>query len=245
LRHHRQSETRCPYFFFTAAYRRPKEINWLTGLTPLVPAIVTGFLGYSLLDDLICRVGLKIGYAILLSALVIGPSPAFIALGGMAPSAEMIPRLYSLHIFLVPSLISVLPALHLGIDWRQFHTNYLGPRRTDRCIVGVRLWPSYAAKSVGPYFLVFAVVSTLGGLVQIDPIWIYGPFNPTSALPGAQPDWCLGWVEGAMRLFPGVNIRAGSLRVPKVFFSRGLVSHTAISHPVRLPLSGTPVLLRK
>jgi ubiquinol-cytochrome c reductase cytochrome b subunit len=59
----------------------------------------------------------------------------------------------------------------------------------------------------------------LGGLVQIDPIWTYGPFNPTAVMPGAQPDWYLGWIEGAMRLFPGVNLTFGHwLIVPEVFF---------------------------
>jgi ubiquinol-cytochrome c reductase cytochrome b subunit len=112
----------------------------------------------------------------------------------------------------------VLIAVHLGIIWRQMHTNYPGPMRTEKLIVGSRLWPSYTAKSLGLFLLVFAAIAALGGLVQIDPIWIYGPFDPVAAVPGAQPDWYLGWVEGAMRLFPGVNLRIGGWLVPEVFF---------------------------
>lgn len=205
--------------FFTAAYRRPREINWMIGLTLLVFALVNGFLGYSILDDLLSGIGLRIGYAILLSVPVIGPWITFLFLGGTVPSSTTIPRLYSLHIFLVPALIAALLALHLGIIWRQLHTNYPGPGRTDETIVGSRLWPSYAAKSVGLFLLVFALIAMLGGLVQIDPIWIYGPYNPASVIPGAQPDWYLGWVEGAMRLFPGVHVHFGRLvLIPAVFF---------------------------
>lgn len=205
--------------FFTAAYRRPREINWMIGLTLLLLALVNGFLGYSLLDDLLSGIGLRIGYAILLSVPVIGPWLTFLFMGGTVPSPTTIPRLYSLHIFAVPALIAVLLALHLGIIWRQLHTNYPGPRRTDASIVGSRLWPSYAAKSVGLFSLVFALIALLGGMVQIDPVWIYGPYNPVAVIPGAQPDWYLGWVEGALRLFPGVNLHVGQyLLIPAVFF---------------------------
>jgi quinol---cytochrome-c reductase cytochrome b subunit len=214
--------------FFTAAYRRPREINWMIGLSLLALALVNGFLGYSLLDDLLSGIGLRIGYAILLSVPVIGPWITFLFMGGTVPVATTIPRLYSLHIFLVPALITLLLALHLALIWRQLHTNYPGPRRTDASIVGSRLWPSYAAKSVGLFLLVFAVAAMLGGLVQIDPIWIYGPYNPVAVMPGAQPDWYLGWVEGALRLFPGVSLHVGRyLLIPGVFFP-GLLLPTLI-----------------
>jgi ubiquinol-cytochrome c reductase cytochrome b subunit len=204
--------------FFTAAYRRPREINWMIGLTMLILALVNGFFGYSLLGDLLSGAGLRIAYAILLSVPVIGPWLAFLLLGGTVPVEATTPHMYALHIFLVPVAIAVLLALHMAIIWRQMHTNYPGPRRSNRTIVGSRLWPSYAAKSVGLFFLVFAGIAALGGLVQIDPVWIYGPYNPVAIVPGAQPDWYLGWVEGAMRLFPGVNVRLGGYLIPEVFF---------------------------
>jgi len=175
-------------------------------------------LGYSVADDLLSGTGVRIAYAVLLSVPVVGPWLAFICLGGVVPVAATIPRMYSLHIFLIPAIISALLGLHLAIIWRQLHTNYPGPRRSDKVIVGSRLWPSYAAKSVGLFFLVFGVVAALGGLVQINPVWIYGPFDPSATMPGAQPDWYLGWVEGAMRLFPGINLHLGRWLIPEVFF---------------------------
>ena len=204
--------------FLTAAYRKPRELNWLIGLTLLVLALVNGFLGYSMLDDLLSGTGLRIGYSLLLSVPVIGPWLAFLFMGGTIPNPVILPRMFALHIFLVPGLISALLGLHLFMIWRQLHTNYPGPKRTNRTIVGSRLWPTYAAKSVGLLLLVFGAIAALGGLVQIDPVWIYGPYDPSSTMAGAQPDWYLGWVEGAIRLFPGVNLRLGHWLIPEPFF---------------------------
>ena len=204
--------------FLTAAYRKPREMNWLVGLTLLLLALVNGFLGYSMLDDLLSGTGLRVGYAILISVPVIGPWLAFLFMGGTIPNPSAIPRMYAVHIFLVPAMISALLALHLFMIWRQLHTNFPGPKRTNQTIVGSRLWPSYAAKSIGLLLLVFGVIAGLGGLFQIDPVWTYGPYDPSSIMAGAQPDWYFGWIEGAMRLFPGVNLHLGHWLIPELFF---------------------------
>lgn len=204
--------------FFTAAYRRPREINWVIGLTLLLLAMFNGYFGYSLPGDLLSGAGLRIAYAVLLSIPLAGPWLTSICFGGIVPTDATVPRMYSVHIFLIPALIALLLAIHLAIIWRQLHTNYPGPRRTDSSIVGSRLWPTYTAKSLGLFFLVFAFLGALGGLVQINPVWIYGPYNTSAILPGAQPDWYLGWVEGALRLSPGVHIRIGNFLVPELFF---------------------------
>jgi len=204
--------------FFTGAYRRPRELNWLIGVTLFILAMVTGFFGYSVPDDLLSGTGLRIGYSIALSIPLIGPWLAFLVFGGRVPTDVMIPRLYGLHIFVLPTIIAALLALHLGIVWRQLHTNYPGPGRSNQTIVGSRLWPTYTAKAIGLFFLVFAVLAALGGLMQINPIWIYGPYDPAASLSGAQPDWYLGWEEGALRLFPPLNLRILGNLVPEVFF---------------------------
>lgn len=204
--------------YFTAAYRKPRELNWLIGLTLLVMSLVNGFLGYSICDDLLSGAGLRIGYAIVLSVPVIGPWLAYLFFGGRIPAAATIPRLYALHIYFVPAVIAVLIALHLLLIWRQMHTNLPGKGRSDDLIVGSRLWPSYTLKSLGLFLVIFSIAAALGAYVQIDPVWIYGPYKPDAILPGAQPDWYLGWVEGAMRLFPGVNLHLGRYLVPEVFF---------------------------
>ncbi len=204
--------------FLTAAYRKPREMNWLIGLTLLVLALVNGFFGYSMLDDLLSGTGLRIGYAILISIPLVGPWLAFLFMGGTVPNPATLPRMFALHIFLVPGLITALLGLHLFMIWRQLHTNYPGPKRTNRTIVGSRLWPAYTGKSIGLLLLVFGVIAGLGAFFQIDPVWTYGPYDPASTMAGAQPDWYLGWVEGALRLFPGVNLRLGHWLIPEIFF---------------------------
>lgn len=205
--------------FFTGAFRRPRELNWIVGLTLLLFALANGYFGYSICGDLLSGAGLRICYAILMSIPVIGKWLAFLFLGSTYPASVTVPRLYSLHIFVVPAIIAILISLHLTMVWRQLHTNLPGPHRTNQTIVGSRLWPSYAAKSLGLFFLLFGVVAMLGALVQIDPIWVYGPYDPVAITPGAQPDWYLGWIEGAMRIFPGVNVRFGPHGlIPEIFF---------------------------
>lgn len=204
--------------YITAAYRKPRELNWLIGMTLLALALANGFFGYSLGDDMLSGAGLRIGYAILLSIPVIGPWLSFLVFGGTVPNDATIPRMYEWHIFLIPALIAVLVGLHVALIWRQMHTNYPGKGRSDKLIVGSRLWPSYTIKSIALFLAIFALVAGLGAWVQIDPIWVYGPYKPVGILPGAQPDWYLGWVEGAMRLFPGVNLRFGDELIPELFF---------------------------
>jgi ubiquinol-cytochrome c reductase cytochrome b subunit len=204
--------------FFTGAFRRPREINWMIGVTLLILAIFNGFTGYSLPDDLLSGTGLRIAYSIALSVPIIGPWIAFLIFGGEFPADEVIGRMFVTHIMIVPGLIIALLGAHLAIVWRQKHTDFPGPGRRETNVVGSKLWPTYTAKSVGLLFAVFAVSLALGGLVQINPIWLYGPFDPAHVPSPAQPDWWLGWVEGALRLWPSWEFRAFGVEIPNPFY---------------------------
>jgi ubiquinol-cytochrome c reductase cytochrome b subunit len=204
--------------FFTGAFRRPREINWIIGLTLLILAIFNGFTGYSLPDDLLSGTGLRIAYSIALSVPLIGTWMAFLIFGGEFPSDQIIGRLLVTHIMIVPAVLAVLITAHLAIIWRQKHTDFPGAARTESNVVGSKLWPTYMAKSLALFFGVFAVCAALGGLVQINPVWLYGPFNPEQVSSPAQPDWYLGWVEGALRLFPPWEARAFGFELPNPFF---------------------------
>ncbi len=209
--------------FFTGAFRRPREINWIVGLTLLVLALFNGFTGYSLPDDLLSGTGLRIAYSIALSIPVIGTWMAFLIFGGEFPAHEIIPRLFVTHILIVPGAIAALIAVHLALIWRQKHSDFAARGRRESNVVGPRLWPTYAAYSTGLFFAVFAVSVTMGGLVQINPVWLYGPFRPADVSSPAQPDWFLGWVEGAMRIFPPWEARALGYEIPNPFYPGVLV----------------------
>jgi ubiquinol-cytochrome c reductase cytochrome b subunit len=204
--------------FFTGAFRRPREINWIIGVTLLLLAFFNGFTGYSLPDDLLSGTGLRIAYSIALAVPVIGTWLAFLVFGGEFPAEDTIPRLFVTHIMIVPGLLIGLITVHLAILWRQKHTDFPGPGRRESNVVGSKLWPTYAAKSLGLFFAVFAVTVAMGGLVQINPVWLYGPFRVASVPSPAQPDWWLGWVEGAARIFPPWELRAFGYELPNAFF---------------------------
>jgi ubiquinol-cytochrome c reductase cytochrome b subunit len=207
--------------FFTGAFRRPRELNWIVGVTLLVLAIGNGFFGYSLLDDLLSGTGVRVAYSIALSVPAAGTWLAFLFFGGEFPNTEFITRFYILHVLIVPALIVGLLSVHLAMVWRQKHTQFRGAGRGEDNIVGSRLWPQYAAKSAALFLLVAAMLALLGGLAQINPVWLYGPYKATqaaAATSGSQPDWYMGWVDGALRIMPGWEVRAFGHTIANPFF---------------------------
>ncbi len=204
--------------FFTGAYRRPRRINWLIGLTLLLTSALNGLLGYSLPDDLLSGTGLRIAYSITESIPFLGPYLASLMFGGQFPSTGLIARIYPVHIFVLPAAIASLLGLHLGILWLQRHSEYAGPGRDDRTIAGTPLVPAYALRTGGYFFLCAGVLTALGAFAQVNPVWLYGPYQAWNSTTAAQPDWYMGWLEGAVRLFPAWNIRLGWFLLPGVFW---------------------------
>ncbi len=208
--------------FFTGAFRKPRELNWVIGTTLLILAIVNGFIGYSLPDDLISGTGIRIAFSILLSIPVIGSYLALFIFGSNFPGTSIIPRFYILHVLILPAAIAALIGAHLAIMWHQKHTQYPGPGRTERNVVGIAFWPAYALQAGGFFFITAAVLAALGGLVQINPIWLYGPYVPYKVSYAVQPDWYMGWLDGALRLMPSWEAvfgpTIGGHMIPNVFF---------------------------
>ena len=100
--------------FFTGAFRRPREINWLIGVRLLLMALAAGITGYSLPDDLLSGTGLRIVYSVVLSIPFMGPWLAYLVFGGDFPTDELIGRLYVFHIMLLPLLMIGTITVHLG-----------------------------------------------------------------------------------------------------------------------------------
>jgi ubiquinol-cytochrome c reductase cytochrome b subunit len=193
--------------FFTGGFRKPRELNWILGVGLLTLGLVEGFAGYSLPDDLLSGTGLRIAYSIALSIPVIGTWAAFLVFGGEYPGGHIIERLYPIHILLVPGIILALLSFHLGLVWYQKHTQFASPGRTEDNVVGSRFFPAMMTKMAGFNMLVFAVIALLGGLAQINPIWLYGPYDPSQVSAGSQPDWYIGFLDGSTRLMPNWELR--------------------------------------
>jgi ubiquinol-cytochrome c reductase cytochrome b subunit len=188
--------------FFTGAFRKPREINWLVGFMLFVLGMAAGFTGYSLPDDLLSGNGLRIIDGMIKGIPVVGTAISSGLFGGEFPGTEIIARLYGLHILLVPALIVIFIAIHLFMVIIHKHTHYSGPGRTDENVVGYPLMPVYVAKAGGFFFIVFGVVMFISATFTINPIWNYGPYDPSPVSAGTQPDWYIGWLDGALRLAP-------------------------------------------
>ncbi|KAA2253026.1 cytochrome bc complex cytochrome b subunit [Solihabitans fulvus] len=221
--------------FFTGAFRRPREINWVIGILLFILGMFEGFTGYSLPDDLLSGTGLRIMSAIILSVPVIGTWTHWAIFGGEFPGTEIIPRFYTVHILLLPGIILGLVAVHLGLVWYQKHTQFPGVGRKENNVVGVRIMPVFAAKGGGFFAVCVAVIAIMGGIFQINPIWNFGPYNPAQVSAGSQPDWYMGWTDGLARLWPAWEMYLGNYTIPAIFFGAalpmGVILMTAMFYP--------------
>jgi ubiquinol-cytochrome c reductase cytochrome b subunit len=206
--------------FFTGAFRKPRDLTYFIGLAMLVTALLEGYLGYSLVDDLLSGMGLAIGYSVLMSVPFVGANLAALVWGGPFPgSSSFESRMYIVHVFVLPVLIGTLIAVHLALVAARHHTQFRGRRKTEQKVVGIPTFPGQAPRSLGLLFAVAAVLFLLGGLVQINPIWLWGPYHVGDATNGAQPDWYLGWLIGALRLVPSFDLTIGGYTlVPNPFW---------------------------
>jgi ubiquinol-cytochrome c reductase cytochrome b subunit len=207
--------------FFTGAYRKPRELTYWLGLTMLTLALFEAYLGYSLVDDLMSGMGLAIGYSVGLSIPFVGENLMNWLFGGMFPGSDALwPRMYIAHVLLLPVLIGLLLGAHLLLVAMRHHTQFRQRKeQTEETIVGVPAWPGQAPRSLGLMVGTAGFLFLLGGLVQINPIWLWGPYHTYSSTNGAQPDWYLGWLIGGLRLVPSFDlVIAGYTVVPNPFW---------------------------
>jgi ubiquinol-cytochrome c reductase cytochrome b subunit len=196
--------------FFTGAFRKPREINWLIGVAMLTLGIINGFTGYSLPDDLLSGTGLRFVDGLIRSIPIIGTWAEFFVFAGEFPGELIIPRLYMVHILLVPALLLGLIAAHLALVVYHKHTQFAGQGRIEGNVVGYPVFPVYAAKAGGFFLIVFGVLTLMGATMQINPVWVFGPYNPAEVTAGSQPDWYMGFVEGGIRIMPNWEWHIGS-----------------------------------
>ena len=205
--------------FFTGAFRRPREGTWLIGATLLILGMFEGFFGYSLPDDLLSGTGIRATLSgIILSVPLIGTWIHWGLFGGEFPGNQIIPRLYTIHILILPGIMLALIAAHLGIVWYQKHTQFPGAKRKETNVVGIRIFPAFALKAAAFFVIVTGVLALLAGLFQINPIWNLGPYNPSQVSAGSQPDWYLAWADGLLRIWPAWEVYLGNYTIPAVFF---------------------------
>jgi ubiquinol-cytochrome c reductase cytochrome b subunit len=206
--------------FFTGAFRRPRDVNYYVGLTMLILAVLEGYVGYSMVDDLLSGMGLAIGNGVALSIPAIGADFANLIWGGPYPGSPAFEsRLFIAHVLIFPVAIAALISIHMLLITLPKHTQFRGRGRTEANAVGTPMWPGYALRSLGLLLVVAGVLFAMGGLIQINPIWQWGPYETYQATNGAQPDWYLGWLIGALRLMPHGDVTIGGYTlIPNPFW---------------------------
>jgi ubiquinol-cytochrome c reductase cytochrome b subunit len=193
--------------FFTGAFRKPRELNWLLGIVLFTLAMANGFTGYSLPDDLLSGTGLRLVLGAAQSIPLVGSYLAFFLLGGQFPGTDLVPRLYVVHVLLVPGLMAALVPLHaIVLPWVQKHTDFRRGRSTERTVEGKPFYPVFMAKTTAFVLFTAGVTVLLAAFLQINPVWQYGPYSPTAISAGSQPDWYLAFGDGALRLMPGWDV---------------------------------------
>ncbi len=188
--------------FFTGAFRKPRELNWVIGFIMFILAMAEGFTGYSLPDDLLSGNGLRIIDGMVKGIPLIGTWTSFLLFGGEFPGSLIVGRLYTLHILLLPAILVALLVVHLMLMIINKHTQFAGPARTNSNVVGYPMMPVYMTKMGGFLFITFGVIVLIASLFTINPIWNYGPYDPSPVSAGTQPDWYIGFADGGLRLAP-------------------------------------------
>src|SRR5215472_9041453 len=188
--------------FFHGAYRKPRQANWLLGVTLFALAIAEGLFGNYLPDDLLSGTGVRVMQGIVLSVPVVGSYIADFLFGGPYPGHDIIGRLYLLHVLVIPALMLLLVTAHLLLTFWQKHTQTPGKRRTNGNVVGAPAYPHFMARTGAVFFFTFAVLALLATFAQINPVWLYGPYTPASASAGSGPEFYIGMIEGAIRAMP-------------------------------------------
>jgi ubiquinol-cytochrome c reductase cytochrome b subunit len=188
--------------FFVGAYRKPREVNWLIGIVLFTLSLLEGLFGYSLPDDLLSGAGLRITQGVLQSIPIVGTYLSFFLFGGQYPGHDIIPRFYILHVLLIPGVFLALIGAHLFIMFHQKHTQMPGKGVTNENVIGAPMFPYFMAKTGAFFFFTFAVCALAATFAQINPIWLYGPYNPLAISSGSQPDFYMGFLEGSLRIMP-------------------------------------------
>jgi ubiquinol-cytochrome c reductase cytochrome b subunit len=219
--------------FFHGRFSGRALPGWLIWVALLPLDMLVAYTSTILPDDLLSGGSLSVITGVLLSVPVIGTHLVFWIFGGAPPGHQIIGRDYWVHILVLPALTGALLLL-------SFRPSLRWPRR-------VRPDP----------LLLFtcAMLVLFGTIAQINPVWLYGPYQPGSISAGAVPDWYMGFLDGALRLMPAwelpvaghplaLGVLVPGLFVPGAFFTllaayplleRGLTGDQGLHHVLDRP----------
>jgi cytochrome b-561 len=188
--------------FFTGTYRKPREINWAVGVVLLGLSLMAGFVGYALPYDSYAVTATGIGYSIARSIPWVGEFAAELFFGGAFPTLGSLGRLYTIHVFILPAIITLVMAVHLLIIVKQKHSQpgYAREKAEPGKVLGVPLIPYQGLLAGQLLMLMFGALFLLSAFVPPHPLDAFGP--PQAATPEVKPDWYLLWIYGFLKIVP-------------------------------------------
>ncbi|GAA2579740.1 cytochrome bc complex cytochrome b subunit [Dactylosporangium fulvum] len=224
--------------FFTGAFRKPRKLKWTIGLLVFWTGLVTGYTGYMMMDDGMSGTGMQILQGILLSIPVAGTWLASSIFGGEFPGDVIIGRMYLLHVLLLPGILAALMLVQIGLRLRQKPIQWPDPRRRKTAVEGERMFPRYAMQRAGLLMFVFAVIALLGGMVQVNPVWLFGPARAADVSALSQPAWYVMFLDGAVRLMPPWELTlpiGDGYAVPPIFWAAVVLPGLLFAVPMAYP----------
>jgi ubiquinol-cytochrome c reductase cytochrome b subunit len=180
--------------FFRGRFRLP---DWLIWVGLLLVGTLAGWSGGILPDDMMSGGSLSVLAGVILSVPVVGTRLAALAFGGSIPGHVVIGRDYWLHVAVLPAVLGAL----LLLSYRSARPRAVPARRVNPLARRRRLDPLLPFTA--------AALVMLGAVAQINPVWLFGPYQPGSISAGSAPDWYMGFLDGALRIMPGWEVPVG------------------------------------
>lgn len=189
--------------FFLKAYRKPRELTWVTGVLLLFIMLAFGFSGYLLPWNELAFFATQVGTGIAGAVPVIGAPLLRFLRGGDDVTGATLSRFYALHVAILPALTTLLLALHLLLVQRQGMSVPISVAR--RAKQGERIkqmpfFPDYILRDVLVWYIAIALLAALAAFYP----WELGrkadPFSPVPA--GIRPEWYFLAMFHTLKLLP-------------------------------------------
>ena len=186
--------------FFTGAYRRPRELNWLVGMALLLCTLGTGFTGYSLVFEQLSFWGATVGANIADTVPLVGGVAKSMMLGGDTYNARTLSRFFILHAAVLPVMIILLVVVHIVLIRLHGVTEFQFAGESEDTPRTFNFFPDhlYTELIIGLVLMIL-----LSALATIFPAVMGPPADPLSTPDAIKPEWFFYVAFRWLKLFSG------------------------------------------
>ncbi len=186
--------------FFTGAYRKPREINWIIGMFLLISTLMLGFTGYSLVYEQLSYWGATVAANVMDSVPLVGGFFKNMLLGGAAYNSDTLSRFFVLHTAILPIALVLLLILHISIIRIQGVTEYKFKDEPEGRARTFNFFPDhlYTELIVGLILMIL-----LSALATIYPATMGPKADPLTTPEVIKPEWFFYVVFRWLKLFSG------------------------------------------